>query len=181
MEKKLTYTKKKDRERLLPLVRDLFIQGYNSIEIAQKLTEKFPNQHTPSIRTIQRWIVKHRGDWELKRKQAEILKIKQANEDKKSLYETIEEELQKAEALDYQTLCELQERYKEIAMKEYRPRAVEVVLACIRLKCEIRKGLKPEEEKRIIVSFEGIPEKSNEVIYEGEVIEEREEQKEAGE
>jgi gluconate kinase len=63
-------------------------------------------------------------------------------------------------------LCDLQRKYKEIAMKRYKPRAVEVVIQCIKLKREIREGLKPESENKIIIEFEGAPRKSNEVIYE---------------
>jgi gluconate kinase len=43
---------------------------------------------------------------------------------------------------------------------------VEVVIQCIKLKREIREGLKSESDNNITIVFEGAPEKSDEVVYE---------------
>ena len=155
-----------DREQLLQLVADLYKEGYNASEIVRILSEKCPNCQIPSYRTIRRWIAKHKEQWDLRRKQKEILKVEKANEEQKALEEKIQLEIDKADALDYQDLCELQRRYKEIAMKRYKPRAVEVVIQCIKLKREIREGLKSESDNNITIVFEGAPEKSDEVVYE---------------
>jgi len=156
-----------DKEKLLEIVADLYIEGYSSREIAQILPKKCPNaKKLPSDRTIREWIKKHKETWDLRRKQKEILKVEKANEEQKALEEKIQTEIDKADALDYQDLCELQKRYKEIAMREYKPRAVEIVIQCIKLKREIREGLKPESDGKITIVFKGMPEKSTEVIYE---------------
>ncbi len=154
------------KAEFLEIVADLYIQGHNASEIVRILSEKCPNCHIPSERTIRRWIAQNREQWDLRRKQKEILKIEKAHEEKKTLEEKIQLEIDKAEALDYQDLCEIQEKYKKIALEGYKPRAVEVVIQCIKLKREIREGLKPEEENKIVITFEGAPEKSTEVIYE---------------
>jgi hypothetical protein len=155
-----------DKEQLLQLVADLYIEGYNAREIVATLSERCRDCRIPSERTIQRWIKKHKDQWDLRRKQKEILKVEKANEELKALEEKIQIEIDKADALDYQDLCELQQRYKEIALRRYKPRAVEVVIQCIKLKREIREGLKPESDNKITIVFEGAPEKSNEVVYE---------------
>ncbi|WP_457755190.1 hypothetical protein [Thermovibrio ammonificans] len=155
-----------DKEQLLQLVADLYIEGYNAREIVATLSERCRDCRIPSERTIQRWIKKHKDHWDLRRKQKEILKVEKANEEQKALEEKIQVEIDKADALDYQDLCELQRHYKEIALKNYKPRAVEVVIQCIKLKREIREGLRPESENKITIVFEGAPEKSDEVVYE---------------
>ena len=155
-----------DKEQLLQAVADLYIEGHSATEIVRILSERCPECPIPSDRTVRRWIAKHRGHWDLRRKQKEILKVEKANEEQKALEEKIQVEIDKADAFDYQDLCELQKRYKEIAMKKYKPRAVEIVIQCIKLKREIREGLKPESENKITIVFEGAPEKSNEVVYE---------------
>jgi len=153
-----------DKEQLLQLVADLYIEGHNATEIAKVLQNKCKNP--PHIATIYRWIKKHKDQWDLRRKQKEILKVEKANEEQKALEEKIQVEIDRADAIDYQDLCDLQKRYKEIALKEYKPRAVEVVIQCIKLKREIREGLKPESDGRITIVFEGAPKKSDEVVYE---------------
>lgn len=155
-----------DKEKLLQLVADLYIEGHNAREIVAVLSQRCQDCRIPSERTIQRWIKKHKEQWDLRRKQREILKVEKANEEQKALEEKIQVEIDKADALDYQDLCDLQRRYKEIAMSQYKPRAVEVVIQCIKLKREIREGLKPESDNKITIVFEGAPEKSNEVVYE---------------
>jgi transposase len=156
-----------NKEQLLQVVADLYIEGYSSREIAKLLPERCPNaKKFPSDRTIRQWIQKNKEYWNLRRKQKEVLKVEKANEEQRALEEKIQFEIDKADALDYQDLCDLQRKYKEIAMTQYKPRAVEVVIQCIKLKREIREGLKPESENKITIVFEGAPEKSNEVVYE---------------
>ena len=155
-----------DKEKLLQLVADLYIEGHNAREIVAVLSQRCRDCRIPTERTIQRWIKKHKEQWDLRRKQREILKVEKANEEQKALEEKIQVEIDKADALDYQDLCDLQRRYKEIAMSQYKPRAVEVVIQCIKLKREIREGLRPESDNKITIVFEGAPEKSNEVVYE---------------
>jgi hypothetical protein len=155
-----------DKEQLLQLVADLYIEGHNASEIARILSEKCPDCQIPSDRTIRRWIAKNKEQWDLRRKQKEILKVEKANEEQKALEEKIQLEIDKADAFDYKDLCDLQRRYKEIAMRQYKPRAVEVVIQCIKLKREIREGLKPESDNKITIVFEGAPKKSDEVVYE---------------
>ncbi len=138
-----------DKEKLLQIVADLYIEGYSSREIVAKLSEKCRNCRIPSERTIQRWIKKHKTQWDLRRKQKEILQVEKANEEQKALQEKIQIEVDKADSLDYKDLCELQEKYKQIALEQYKPRAVEVVIQCIKLKREIREGLKPEQENTV--------------------------------
>lgn len=136
-----------DKEKLLQIVGDLYIEGHSISEIVKILSEKCPDcQKLPSERTIRRWIKKHKDQWDLKRKQKQVLKVEKANEEQKALQEKIQIEVDKADALDYQDLCELQQKYKEIAIQQYKPRAVEIVIQCIKLKREIREGLKPEQE-----------------------------------
>ncbi|WP_456437207.1 hypothetical protein [Desulfurobacterium sp.] len=153
-----------DKDQLLQVVADLYIEGYSATEIAKVLQKKCKNP--PHLATVYRWIKKHKDQWDLRRKQREILKVEKANEEQKALEEKIQVEIDKADALDYQDLCDLQRRYKEIAMSQYKPRAVEVVIQCIKLKREIREGLKPESDNKITIVFEGAPEKSSEVVYE---------------
>jgi transposase len=153
-----------EKEQILQLVADLYIEGHSATEIAKFLQKKCENP--PHVATIYRWIKKHKDQWDLRRKQKKILKVEKANEEQRALEEKIQIEIDKADALDYRDLCDLQRKYKEIAMKRYKPRAVEVVIQCIKLKREIREGLKPESENKIIIEFEGAPRKSNEVIYE---------------
>lgn len=157
-----------DKEQLLQLIADLYIEGYSGREIAKILRQKCDNP--PHVATIYRWINKYKSQWDLRRKQKQILQVEKAHEEQTALEEKIQLELDRAEALDYKDLCELQERYKQIAMQEYKPRAVEIVIQCIKLKREIREGLKPEEEKKITIVLEGVPEKvseeKGEVIYE---------------
>ncbi len=151
-----------DKEKLLQIVGDLYIEGHSIGEIVKILSEKCPKcQKLPSERTIRRWIKKHKDQWDLKRKQKQVLKVEKANEEQKALQEKIQIEVDKADALDYQDLCELQQKYKEIAMEQYKPRAVEIVIQCIKLKREIREGLKPEQENTVKISLE-LPEKNQE-------------------
>jgi len=150
-----------DKEKLLQIVADLYIEGHSSREIVARLSKICRDCRIPSERTIQRWIKKHKDQWDLKRKQKEILKVEKANEEQKALQEKIQIEVDKADALDYQDLCELQQRYKEIAMRDYKPRAVEIVIQCIKLKREIREGLKPEQENTVKVIL-STPEKDEE-------------------
>ncbi|OMH39947.1 hypothetical protein [Desulfurobacterium indicum] len=153
-----------NKEQLLQIVADLYIDGCSVTEIARVLQRKCKTP--PHVATIYRWIKKHKDQWDLRRKQKEILNVEKANEEQKALEEKIQVEIDKADALDYQDLCDLQRKYKEIAITQYKPRAVEVVIQCIKLKREIREGLKPESNNKITIVFEGAPEKSNEVIYE---------------
>ena len=155
-----------DKEQLLQVVADLYIEGHNAREIVAILSQKCRDTTIPTERTIQRWIKKHKEQWDLRRKQKEILKIEKANKEQRALEEKIQVEIDKADALDYQDLCELQKRYKKFALEECKPRAVEVVIQCIKLKREIREGLKPESDNKITIVFEGAPEKSSEVVYE---------------
>ena len=150
-----------DKEKLLQIVADLYIEGHSSREIVARLSDVCQNCRIPSERTIQRWIKKHKAQWDLRRKQKEILQVEKANEEQKALQEKIQIEVDKADALDYQDLCDLQQRYKEIALEQYKPRAVEVVIQCIKLKREIREGLKPEQENTIKISLE-VPGKNQE-------------------
>ena len=139
---------------LLQVVEELYIEGYSSREIAKLLPERCPKgTKLPADRTIRAWIQKHRAQWDLKRKQKEILKVEKSNEEHKALAEKIQIEVNKADASDYNDLDELQKRYKEIAMTEYKPRAVEIVIQCIKLKREIREGLKGDEDRKVVVEL----------------------------
>lgn len=160
-----------DKEKLLQMVADLYIEGLSSREIVARLSEKCRNCRIPSERTIQRWIKKHKTEWDLKRKQKQILQVEKANEEQKALEEKIQIEVDKADALDYQDLCELQQKYKEIAMEQYKPRAVEIVIQCIKLKREIREGLKPEQENtvKIVLSTPEKDESTWEDLVEDEI------------
>lgn len=136
-----------DKEKLLQIVADLYIEGHGANEIAKILQKKCDKP--PHIATIYRWINKHKQEWDLRRKQKEILKVEKANEEQKALEEKIQIEVDKADSLDYKDLCDLQRKYKQIALEQYKPRAVEVVIQCIKLKREIREGLNPEQENTV--------------------------------
>ena len=147
------------KEELIKIVSELYIEGHSAGEIVKILSEKCQDcQKLPSERTIRRWINKHKTEWDLRRKQREVLKVEKANEERKTLEDKIQLEVDKADALDYQDLCDLQQKYKEIAMEQYKPRAVEIVIQCIKLKREIREGLKPEQDNTVKIVL-GIPEK----------------------
>jgi len=149
------------KEEIIRIVSDLYIEGYSAGEIVKILSEKCQKcQRLPSERTIRRWINKHKAEWDLKRKQREVLKVEKANKERETLEEKIQLEVDKADALDYRDLCELQQKYKEIAMGQYKPRAVEIVIQCIKLKREIREGLKPEQDNTVKILLE-IPEKTS--------------------
>ena len=158
-----------DKEKILRMVADLYISGYSVNEIAKLLQKQCKNP--PHIATIYRWIKKYKQEWDLKRKQKQILQVEKANEEQKALEEKIQIEVDKADALDYHDLCELQQKYKEIALEQYKPRAVEVVIQCIKLKREIREGLRPEQENtvKIVLSTPEKDESTWEDLIEDEI------------
>jgi len=136
---------------MLLLVEELYIEGESPAQIARVLQERCKNAPHPT--TIYRWIAKHKEKWDLKRKQKEILKVEKSNQERQALAEKIQAEIDRADASDYNDLDELQKRYKEIAMNEYKPRAVEIVIQCIKLKREIREGLRGDESKKIQIEL----------------------------
>ena len=143
------------KEELLRIVEDLYIEGRSASEIAKILQRKC--EKPPHVATIYRWIKKQQKEWDLRRKQREILEVEKSNEEHQALSEKIQSELDKADKLDYNDLNELQQRYKEIAMKEYKPRAVEIVIQCIKLKREIREGLRGDEDRKVVVELSTPP------------------------
>ncbi len=145
-----------DKEKLIQITADLYIEGHNVNEIVKILQNKC--EKPPHIATIYRWIKKNKDKWDLKRKQKQILQVEKVNKEQKALEEKIQIEVDKADQLDYEDLNQLQQRYKEIAMNEYKPRAVEIVIQCIKLKREIREGLKPEQDNQIKIVLD-VPEK----------------------
>ncbi len=129
------------KDKILQSVKKLYIEGLNPAKIYTKITTELHPDVKIARKTVYNWIRKYQSEWDILRKQRELEEIEKGNQLAKEVENSFLVELSKADALDYQDLCELQQRYKEIALATYKPKAAEIVIACVKVKREIRERI----------------------------------------